>query len=642
MDLYCGAGGLSLGLEQAGFDITLAVDRDPHHVATHRRNFPYSTVLCEPAEQLVGHDLLKTAGTRQIDLVCGGPPCQGVSCMGKRYSADPRNTLMDEFARLVLEIRPAAVIMETVPGAQMGDAVPVLERVLRRLGEHYQLASSVRALNAADFGVPQRRERLFVIGIKTDLDVVPRYPDPADISARPTVWDAICDLPALQERDDLFHGDYAKYNDLPLASLHRYTQRARAMAATDYSYPRKPQDPAGCSGCRRVRHRPDVAALYAATAPGGIVPAHNLPRLHPDGVCPTLRAGTDSEHGSYNAPRPVHPVEPRCITVREAARLHGYPDWFKFHPRKWHAHRQIGNSVCPPVARSLGLMLIDQLGLDNRGPVAPLRLVDGFSLPSGGYTYQPRVRQLDEWPKVLRALLSQVGVAGQSRARGATFTVSDVRRAYEVSQATMPRTPPDRFLEDIARSRNRRSILGEVLKLGLSIRVVANGSVYGQFVPKGTPGSIEGRDFIGVSSVEIANATRVSASQKVTSAAEGLLDYLGCEVVVDALFGGGEVTVASTPCNGTVRRARKTGRFEVVGADVHHTKGIVVHGSGGNLPTLASVARLMVEADATSAIVMGRITTRHVVAVVLEWRTRQLEELGEVRRGVFDVSGCEI
>src|SRR6185437_14122619 len=109
-------------------------------------------------------------------------------------------------------------------------------------------------------------------------------------------------------------------------------------------------------------------AVYAATLPGHTVPGHKLPKLHPEGISSTLRAGSDSTHGSYTAPRPIHPYRPRCITAREAARLHGFPDWFAFYPTKWHAYRQIGNAVCPPVARAVGFSILAALGLSPFKP----------------------------------------------------------------------------------------------------------------------------------------------------------------------------------------------------------------------------------------------------------------------------------
>lgn len=115
IDLFCGAGGMSLGMERAGFDIALAIDYDGYHVATHERNFPYGQVKCASVQDLDGKTIRHLSGcTGEIDLVFGGPPCQGFSNMGLRDPHDPRNTLIFHFARLVDELHPKAFVMENV------------------------------------------------------------------------------------------------------------------------------------------------------------------------------------------------------------------------------------------------------------------------------------------------------------------------------------------------------------------------------------------------------------------------------------------------------------------------------------------------------------------------------------------------
>lgn len=129
IDLFCGAGGMSLGFEQAGFDVVLSVDVDGHHVAAHARNFPNAVTLCRSIVGLDAEAVYSAiGGKREIDLVFGGPPCQGFSHMGLRDVKDPRNTLVDEFARLVSELRPRAFLMENVAGMASGKTKAVLYR----------------------------------------------------------------------------------------------------------------------------------------------------------------------------------------------------------------------------------------------------------------------------------------------------------------------------------------------------------------------------------------------------------------------------------------------------------------------------------------------------------------------------------
>lgn len=119
------------------------------------------------------------------------------------------------------------------------------------------------------------------------------------------------------------------------------------------------------SGFLGTSHSEQTIARFDALAPGEVDTVYRAPRLDPEGFCPTLRAGTNSDKGSFQAVRPIHPKKPRVISPREAARLQGFPDWFVFHPTKWHAFRQIGNSVCPIVAELLLARLAQAMGVGS-------------------------------------------------------------------------------------------------------------------------------------------------------------------------------------------------------------------------------------------------------------------------------------
>ncbi len=236
VEFFAGAGGLSLGLEQAGFDVVLAVDRDGYHVATHERNFPYGLSICASVTDLDGPKLRALLGTdREIDLVAGGPPCQGFSHMGTRDVLDPRNTLVNEFVRLVLELRPKAFLMENVPGMQSGATAAIFEHALQRWQKEepgYVITTPVQTLNAADFGVPQSRERLFVLGVRRDTGRRAHYPDgpAAGQPARPTVQAAIGDLPRLEEHPELLEQDWTNYDEWRHCSP--YARVARGLEST--------------------------------------------------------------------------------------------------------------------------------------------------------------------------------------------------------------------------------------------------------------------------------------------------------------------------------------------------------------------------------------------------------------------------
>jgi DNA (cytosine-5)-methyltransferase 1 len=356
IDLFAGAGGMSLGFEQAGFDIAAAVEIDPIHCATHEYNFPHTTTICASVLDLTGDEirLRSQLGSREIDVVFGGAPCQGFSLMGKRVFDDPRNQLVFHYVRLVKELNPKYCVFENVRGLTLGKHAQFLDELIESLGDAgYDVLTPYQVLNAADYGVPQDRRRLFLIGTRKGL-TVPQYPQPHQ--TKTAVWEAIGDLP----NADNFH----VLNSLDRVSVQweTHSQYARKLRCLDldpddYSYQRK-FDPNLLTSSLRTEHTNASRARFEATLPGKTESISRFRKLHPDGLCNTLRAGTDSARGAHTSPRPIHPYLPRLITVREAARLHSYPDWFQFHATKWHGCRQIGNSVPPLLARAVARELL--------------------------------------------------------------------------------------------------------------------------------------------------------------------------------------------------------------------------------------------------------------------------------------------
>ena len=166
LDVFAGAGGLALGFEQAGFDIAAAIELDPVHAATHAFNFPQCRTLCGDATKMRGIDVRKHLSA-PIDVVVGGAPCQGFSMIGKRALDDPRNQLVKHFLRLVVELEPSVFVLENVRGLTVGKHRQLLEELtdeFRAAG--YSVALPWQVLNARDYGVPQDRQRLFLLGSK--------------------------------------------------------------------------------------------------------------------------------------------------------------------------------------------------------------------------------------------------------------------------------------------------------------------------------------------------------------------------------------------------------------------------------------------------------------------------------------------
>ncbi len=385
VDLFAGAGGMTLGFEQAGFDVLAAVEIDPIHCATHKYNFPQWKVLCTSLVEATGEEIRNQSkiGSREIDVVCGGPPCQGFSLMGKRALDDPRNSLVFHFIRIVTELQPKYFVMENVRGLTIGPHKQLLEEVIDKFHHcGYQVLTPYQVLNSAYYGVPQNRERLFLIGCRQEFSL-PDYPHPttnppgcklplSNLPSTPTVREAIQDLPVVEKYPELCDRDWISYAYQPTSDYGTQMQGVSAPPH-NYAYPRH-WDSRILTGNHRTHHSELSIARFAAALPGKSEPISRFHKLDPNGLCNTLRAGTPSNRGAYTSPRPIHPFQPRCITVREAARLHSYPDWFRFHITKWHGFRQIGNSVPPLLAEAVAAEIIRSLGSVAIAPSQPISL----------------------------------------------------------------------------------------------------------------------------------------------------------------------------------------------------------------------------------------------------------------------------
>lgn len=379
VDLYSGVGGLSLGMEQAGFDVGVAAEFDAIHAITHRYNFPHTPVLHRDLGSGTVEDIadliLETAksGWRPdadeqfpgIEAVVGGPPCQGFSVGGVRNETDERNEQFVRFVSLVIALRPMVFCLENVAGlleSRFDDLRHKAFESLRDAG--YNIAGHDSIVNAVDYGVPQRRRRVIVTGSR--IGSAPRLEAPR--ADHVTVAEALQGLPDLRRYGRLLRDDFVELRDDDLINLlTARSQYARQLAgvdldARDMSWRRK-YDPKILTSSLRTVHRAKTVQRFSRTQPGEVEPVSHLFRLNPSGQARTLRAGTGADRGSHTSPRPIHPSKSRVITVREAARLHGYPDWFRFHSTNWHGHRQVGNSVPPPLAAAVGRALFNALGV---------------------------------------------------------------------------------------------------------------------------------------------------------------------------------------------------------------------------------------------------------------------------------------
>jgi DNA (cytosine-5)-methyltransferase 1 len=363
IDLFAGAGGLSLGAARAGFKIVGAVEIDKHALNTHKNNFPQTIHLPLDISKLTGRKLLQSLNLHknQLDGLIGGPPCQGFSTMGRMASDDSRSKLFGSFFRLVKEIHPRFFLAENVLGLLNQRFDHIREQAFDFVRNDYVLLPPL-VVPAHEYGAPTSRTRVFFFGYDPK-----RYP--SDIQLSDFQKQIIPDVERIRVKQALFGLSMDINTDRLDLNFHKMEYNIRINTkkgsfedhisgmipegiGSQYAISKYLENQE-VSGCIPTIHAPEIEIRYKNLSYGEQDPISRSIKLDPDGFCPTLRAGTGPERGSYQAVRPIHYIQPRVITPREAARLQGFPDWFIFDNTKWHSFRQIGNSVSPIVAEKL-------------------------------------------------------------------------------------------------------------------------------------------------------------------------------------------------------------------------------------------------------------------------------------------------
>jgi DNA (cytosine-5)-methyltransferase 1 len=346
VDLFCGCGGFSLGAHAAGLGPRVAFDVDSILTSSFSANFPRTKLVRVDLSKVDGAAVKRELGGR-VDGIFGGPPCQAFSDIGRRNVDDPRRNLVRHFFRLVAELRPTFFVMENVRGLAYAAARPILDRALDLLADRFEIVGPV-ILDAADFGAATRRPRLFVIGYdRRYCDALSVRDFEAGMKSPATVHAAINDLSSAEFLQDIGGFDLWK-----IRHRGRPNQYAARLRAADGTF----------TGNRRTAHAAKIVKRFASVRQGEVDVVGRHPKLDWNGQCPTLRAGTGDDHGRYQSVRPIHPEEPRVITVREAARLQGFPDNFRFHPTVWHSFRMIGNSVSPIISQAIFSLIAKRIG----------------------------------------------------------------------------------------------------------------------------------------------------------------------------------------------------------------------------------------------------------------------------------------
>jgi DNA (cytosine-5)-methyltransferase 1 len=356
IDLFCGAGGLSEGFRQAGFQVLAGQDFDEAAGATFAMTHPGAAFVGGPIQQITAAHLLKAAGLRkgEVDVLVGGPPCQGYSVYNhQRGLGDPRAGLFREYLRIVEGLRPRWLVMENVTGITSiagGGIVREIQDGMGRLG--YQVG--MRILKAEEFGVPQERRRVFFIAHRDESRIA--FPRPTHgLNRRPlvTIWDAISDLPAIESGGVECE---LKYRSAP-TNAYQKLLRGRADKVTNHVAPRL-----GRLNEERMRHIPPGGSwrdIPFELLPLGMRRAkrsdHTKRYGRPDkrDLACTILTKCDVHWGAY-----IHPEQNRAISVREAARLQSFPDSFVFQGSRTDQYKQVGNAVPPLLGRQVAKAIL--------------------------------------------------------------------------------------------------------------------------------------------------------------------------------------------------------------------------------------------------------------------------------------------
>lgn len=340
IDLFSGAGGLSYGFESAGFNILLGIDNDAKALETFELNHNGAKAICGDITQIsYEKDIKPLIGDKKIDVIIGGPPCQGMSLSGPRKFEDPRNKLYLSYIRLVEEIRPKAFVIENVPGLVGLFGGQIKDNIIEKFTDMgYDIQYKI--LCAADYGVPQNRKRVVFVGMKKGGF---SYPNPLEYKV--TCSMALSDLPPLE---DGIGEEYAKYETEPQNAYQKLMRKHSEQVRNHIA----------------AVHSEKVQKIISLVPDGGnykdlpeeYINSRNFhvawTRFASDKPAPTIDTGHRHHfHYKYN----------RVPTVRECARLQSFPDDFIFLGNKTQQFRQVGNAVPPLLAEAIAKSLKEQL-----------------------------------------------------------------------------------------------------------------------------------------------------------------------------------------------------------------------------------------------------------------------------------------
>lgn len=374
IDLFSGCGGLTKGFSMAGIRSILGSDIDENAAKTFQRNFPDTPFICKSVTDITKEEVDELLNGQVPDIIVGGPPCQGFSLANKRrnkVSDDPRNKLFYGFVKFINWYSPRAFVMENVKGLLSMKNGEVLETILdefRHAGDFGGYDVAYRVLLASDYGVPQNRERVIIIGTRHDLGLQPRHPEPLELDHKITVDEAISDLPQIQACQG---SEVMEYPIEPQNEYQRLMRQNMQYVTNHIAMNHTKRLIARFEAIQQGQSLVDVWEEHGSVkrgAPGEkseVKFGQNNQRLFGNQPAPTIAASFQSNF--------IHPHLNRNFTAREGARLQSFPDDFIFEGMRtkmsWEKglsqYQQIGNAVPVLMAKAIGECVSQILNLDN-------------------------------------------------------------------------------------------------------------------------------------------------------------------------------------------------------------------------------------------------------------------------------------